>query len=286
MYRASRAVSLASKTGEALPRVDFLRDIYEGGNEIYRGELVMIAGQPGAYKSLMALNLVHKMNVPTLYVSADSDAATQLSRLNSMTTGVSAYSTRQRLKDPTHQAHVADVLSASKVQWCFDSNPDTFDIEDELSAWVELYDSYPEVIVVDNLRNVYTGSESEHAGYKMVQQQLIDITRSTGACVITLHHMKLSEKRPSTNPAPSSGVDGMITQLPGLVLSIACDGDESRVCVIKDREGPSHPEAEEEHWTRLRIDFGNDTFYAKDSVDRIARNMEKEWNPATSWKDA
>jgi len=243
----------------------------------------MMAGAPGAYKSLLALNLVHQMGLPTLYVSADSDAATQLSRLHAMTTGIQPKETREHLKADAHKEAIKANLSSSKVEFCFDSNPDAFDIEDELNAWVELNDAYPEVIVVDNLRNVYSGQESEHGGYKAVQQRLIDISRETGACVITLHHMKEAGGRKSTDPAPRSAVDGMVNQLPGFILSIARDGDESRLCVIKDREGEDFPEAQEEHWLRLRVDFGKATFYAKDSVQRISTRIETEvQNPASA----
>lgn len=256
--------------------------MYEAGNELYRGSLVMIAGAPGAYKSLLALNLVHQMGVPTLYVSADSDAATQLSRLHAMTTGIQPKDTRQHLKEQENAGRIADNLSRSLVEFCFDSNPDAFDIEDELNAWVELYDSYPEVIVVDNLRNIYSGQESDHAGYKAVQQRLIDISRETGACVITLHHMKEAANRKSTDPPPRSAVDGMVNQLPGFILSMAREGDESRLCVIKDREGEDHPEAEEDYWHRLRVDFSRATFYAKDSVAQIAHRIETEVNDPAS----
>lgn len=280
MYKASRMAGLAAKTGEPLPRVPFLRDMYKAGNFLYKGSLVMFAGMPAAYKSMFTLNLVHNMRVPTLYISADSDAATQFSRLSAMITQDQSRDIRKSLDQDDGQAYYSQAVEDSLVQFSLDANPDAFDIEAEINAWVELYDEYPEVIVVDNLRNVFSGQDNEHSGYKTVQQKLIEISRDTGACVITMHHMKEGGGRKSTDPAPRNAIDGMVAQLPGFILSIAREDDQFRLCVIKDREGPDHPEAEPEHWHTLRVDTATASFYAQDSVQSIAAHVADEsWTP-------
>jgi replicative DNA helicase len=271
VYRAARALSLASKTGEALPHVDALRDWYAEDQEIYQGSLVMVAGMPAAFKSMFTLDVVRAMNVPTLYLSADSDPATQTSRLAAMVTGVNHASIRDQVtKDPEQEARVRAVLEDSHIQFSFDSNPDAYDMEHEVSAWVELYDEYPQVIIVDNLRNVFTGQDSEHSGYKMVQQMLIDLARETGACIITMHHMSESGNRKSTEPAPRSAIDGKVSQLPDLILSVAREGDQFRMVSIKNRHAVDHPEAEPEHWKTLRVEAATARFFAQDSLQMRA----------------
>lgn len=274
MYRASRAVGLARETGEALPHVPQLRDFYETGAEFYQGSVVMVAGMPAAFKSMFTLHLVHTMDVPTLYLSADSDPVTQLSRLSGMITGITTSSIRDAMTtDAAQAARFRQELDSSKVQFGFDSNPDIFDMESEVSAWVELYDEFPQVIVVDNLRNVYTGQDSEHSGYKMVQQSLIDLARETGACIITMHHMSEANNRKSTDPAPRSAIDGKVSQLPDMILSVAREEDQFRLVAVKNRHNPDHPEAERDHWLTMRVDGATARFFAQDSLQSRANAL-------------
>lgn len=281
MYRASRAVGLAAKSGDPLPQVPQLRDMYSRGNLLYRASLVMLAGMPAAYKSMFVLNLVHTMGIPTLYISADSDASVQISRLAAMITGQQTNKIREQLDEAP--AYYETVLASSRVQFSFDSNPDAYDIEAEISAWVELYDEYPEVIVVDNLRNVFSGADNEHGGYKVIQQRLIDIARETGACVITMHHMKEGGegkyRRSPTWPSPRSGIDGMVSQLPDFILSVAREGNIFRCTPVKDRNGPDDPEVQDPP-VELRVDMTTASFFAYDSMqDRIARFEAEDWSP-------
>jgi len=53
-----------------------------------RAEVSLVAGTPGAGKSTLALALALRANVPTLYVSADTNLHTMAMRLYSMVTGV------------------------------------------------------------------------------------------------------------------------------------------------------------------------------------------------------
>ena len=274
MFRAARVASLAGETGEALPHVDALRDWYADGQEIYQGSLIMVAGMPAAFKSMFTLDVVRAMNVPTLYLSADSDPATQFSRLAAQVTGVNHASVRDQVdKDPGQRDRFQAALEDSSIQFSFDSNPDVYDMESEVSAWVELYDEYPRVIIVDNLRNVFTGQDTEHSGYKMVQQMLIDLARQTGSCIITMHHMSEGGGRKSTDPAPRSAIDGKVSQLPDLILSVAREGDQFRMVSIKNRHAPDHPEAEREHWKTLRVEAATARFFAQDSLQYRANQF-------------
>src|SRR5690606_28201869 len=120
-----------------------------------------------------------------------------------------------------------------------------WDIEDEVSAYVELYDRYPDIIIADNLSNVYKTTESEYGGYSDVMQKHLDLTRDTGATVIVLHHMLESGKdNVSTKPAPVSGLDGKVSKLPELILSLAVEENMSKIATVKDRHTKAHPEAD------------------------------------------
>ena len=85
MRTLARAVGSKDIGGEPLPTVFRTFEI----NKIVfrRAEISMIAGTPGAGKSSVALAIALKAKVPTLYVSADTNAHTMAMRLLSMITG-------------------------------------------------------------------------------------------------------------------------------------------------------------------------------------------------------
>jgi hypothetical protein len=45
-------------------------------------------------------------------------------------------------------------------------------VADEITAYVELWDSYPEVIVIDNAMNVEAEMGEEHAGLRLIFKEL------------------------------------------------------------------------------------------------------------------
>lgn len=261
-YQARRAITLAARTAEPLPQVEWLAPLYEHGYQFYRGMVSMVAGVPGAMKSMFTLAFANATGLDTLYFSADSDAASQLSRLAAMNTGIDSHYARTHLD--TAEGHQA--LDGAKIQFCFDDDPDLPTMQDEVDAWVEKYNAYPDIIVVDNLRNVWAGegSGSEHAAYKATQQMLIKIARHTGACVITLHHMVLpsaSDKNADEKmryPRAQYEIDGKVSQLPDFILSVAKDGDEFRFAVVKDRYSPYDSSGKTYH--ELVVDGSTGTF--------------------------
>lgn len=250
-FTARRGVRLAKRTADPLPRVEWMAPLYENGYDFYRGMVSMIAGVPGSMKSMFTLAFANATGLDTLYFSADSDAASQLSRLAAMNSGVDSHYARTHLDT----AEGVKALEGAKIQFCFDDDPDLPTMQDEVDAWVEKYNSYPDIIVVDNLRNVWAGegSGSEHGAYKATQQMMIKIARYTGACVITLHHMVL----PSANdknadekmryPRAQYEIDGKVSQLPDFILSVAKDGNEFRYAVVKDRYSTYDPSGKTYH---------------------------------------
>lgn len=85
MRTLARAVGGKDMGGEPLPSVFRTFDVNK--IVIRRSEVSMIAGTPGAGKSTLALAIALRAKVPTLYVSADTNAHTMAMRLLSMITG-------------------------------------------------------------------------------------------------------------------------------------------------------------------------------------------------------
>ena len=66
---------------------DLFPSLKKEGIRFRRGQVTMIAGQPNSGKSLLALFYGIKAEVPTLYVSADTDAYTTSIRAAAVITG-------------------------------------------------------------------------------------------------------------------------------------------------------------------------------------------------------
>ena len=72
-------------TPQLLP--DLFPSLQQAGIRFRRGQVTMIAGQPNSGKSLLALFYGIKAEIPTLYVSADTDAYTTSVRAAALLTG-------------------------------------------------------------------------------------------------------------------------------------------------------------------------------------------------------
>lgn len=268
MLSASRALTKASTT-EPLPQLAALRSLNVNGIVVRRGELVMISAIPNAGKSLFALWWIASLNLPSLYFSADNSAHTTMTRLLSWKNQIDRDAIERDLDDPefgksieaTYMESVADV----NIEFCFDGSLTMDDITKELSAYVELYDEWPQIIVVDNLINVE--GTSDHQGQNGILSELHWLARMSGATVFVLHHMSQSAEKPGKSPDPtmprgSNFVQNKVTHYPDLVLSVAADSQQGlfRIAGIKVRGAKADPSALSPHL--LYVDFAKSTFYA------------------------
>jgi hypothetical protein len=140
------------------------------------------------------------------------------------------------------------------------------DITAELSAYVEMYDEWPEVIVVDNLINV-EGTD-DHQGMNGILSELHYCARMTGATVFVLHHMSEAGDDPRkapdpTMPPPMRKVQGKVNHYPDLILSVAADSLQGlfRIAVPKNRNAKNDPGSVSPYL--LWVDFPKCTFYAE-----------------------
>lgn len=256
---AARSVTKARSLGAPLPHVPELAALYEGEFRFTprRGEVTMIAGMPGSQKSGFALFLAARMGLPTLYFCADMAQHTAITRLAATMTGDDKRTVADGIKGDG-AGYYEDAVSDIDIRFCYDPNPDMGTITGELDAWVEGWDEYPALIVVDNLLDVIPpAGDSEHAAYKAILLEIKSMARLTGAAVLILHHMSESAGDPA-KPAPRDKILGKVAQTPENVLSIAVDGDEFRVSVVKQREGPT--DAKASRWVSFKVEFARNRF--------------------------
>lgn len=246
MFNLIQSQYARGSAGEPLPTV--FEALEEAGLKLIRGQLVLIAAGPGVGKSAFTLTLAMKSKVPTVYFSADSDSATQASRALSIATGMpTAMSSEIVLEGllDTYNEHLRQ-----PIHFDYDASPSIDHIENVLEAYKQIYDHYPELIVVDNITNVRkeTDEDAPFEGLEALMDYLHTVARNTGACVVGLHHVTGSFND-ADKPVPLSGIKGQIGRVPEVILTLhksklmGFDGDydQLNVSIVKNRSGRAEP---------------------------------------------
>lgn len=218
--------------GEPLPTV--YKSFDSNQIVIRRAEVALVAAAPGAGKSMLALALALKTNVPTLYISADTNAHTMAMRLASMISGKSQSETETKLGIDTGWTR-AVLAKGSHIVWSFESSPTLEDISEEVKAFEELWGCPPTMIVVDNLMDVATDGGEEFSSMRAIMKEFKYLARETNAAVVVLHHT--SEGVIGTPCQPRSAIQGKVSQLPALILTLGTVGNSMAVSVVKNRYG-------------------------------------------------
>ncbi|HEX2905048.1 MAG TPA: AAA family ATPase [Jatrophihabitans sp.] len=270
MLTPARSLSLNADAGRELPRVEAFEALYHAGVRPRHGQVIMIAGRSGTQKSGFALYWVAQMNLPTLYFSADMSAFTASSRLACMFTGDTTEMVEAGMAagDP-HRARYLESLADSRITFSFGSPINWHAIDQELEAYIELWDAYPEVMVFDNLMD-FDGAESDYTAQMEVMSLLTELARNTGATIFVLHHASDKSWEAKTDPwrPPSRDqVKGGLSEKPELSLSVALDPTtlDYNIACIKQRMGPCDPTAG--RYVTLRADPERTRFH-KYSVTR------------------
>ncbi|GAA0967336.1 AAA family ATPase [Actinocorallia libanotica] len=249
MLNPARSLSMHAESGRELPKVEAFEALYALGCRPRHGEVVMIAGRSGTQKSGFALFWVAQMNLPTLYFSADMSAFTASSRLASMATEDTTEMVEAGMKaGGRHRQRYLKALADSNIVFSFGSPITWQAVDEELEAWIELWDEYPAVVVFDNLMD-FEGAESDYTEQMAVMSNATELARATGATVIILHHASdkaWEAKSNPWNPPSRDQVKGGLSEKPELSLSVALDPHslEYKVAVIKQRMGACDPTAQ------------------------------------------
>jgi predicted ATP-dependent serine protease len=261
MRTLTRAVGSRDTGGEPLPSV--FRTFEANKIILRRAEVSMIAGTPGAGKSTLALAFALRCKVPTLYVSADTNAHTMAMRLLSMITGKAQTETEQMLIDDVENSRKIINENSNHVFWSFESAPSLADIDLEVSAFEELWGCPPELIIVDNLMDVANDSGEEFSAMRATMKELKYLARDTNAAVLVLHHTKESY---SGNPCqPRSALQGMVAQLPALICTVGSNAaGYIAVAPVKNRYGKADPTGETAFW----LHFNPEIMEVSDIPDR------------------
>lgn len=238
MRLLASALAEAGAAGEPLPAV--WREFVEQGVEFRRGGVTLIGAAPGGAKSVLALRLAVMAGVPTLYHSADTDAFTVSTRLASMLSGDPVTLVAAALQENNQHPKYRKLVDGVKhIQFDFLPNPSIDDVAENVKAFEILYGEMPHLIVVDNLRNMYSAHHEETPAFRENMELLSILAIESKAAVIVLHHLTGAYEGGEL-PPDQGAFEGKIAKLPSMALTMFRGkyGDIG-VCVVKNRFGPA-----------------------------------------------
>lgn len=240
MRTLERVVAQANSGPQQLPTI--FPALAEAGIRPRRSTVTMIAAVPGSLKSMLTLYWVARMGLPALFFSADTDSYETMKRASAMVTGLTQAEVERDIASGNREAYT-EQLRDLNIRWVFESDPSYSDLILETAAYAEVFGQFPAVIIIDNLMNVVGENENEWGSMRDTTKALKRLVRITDAAVFVLHHMSEQEKDHGTPPARRR-LQGKVSQLPEVILSLALVGDELRICAVKNRFGPGDASGE------------------------------------------
>lgn len=268
MYSIHQSRRVRGSAGDPIPKVF---DAFEEKKIIFRrGQLCLIAAGPGTGKSALVLTLALRSGLPTLYMSPDSDAFTQVSRSLAVMSGLTMDEAQQwaRGDGSTRTREKAKVLDSLPIRFNYLASPSLDDMERSVQAFEELYGEYPAITVIDNITNVRNGSEANDAdpfgGLEGFLDYAHEMARNTQSCVFGLHHVT-GPYNDADKPIPLSGVKGQVGRVPEMVLTLHKEitGNETdilKVSPVKNRGSRTDASG---HWY-AELEFNGETMQIRD----------------------
>lgn len=233
MLSIKRAVARRGNIGQALPMP--WRDLRNHGLVFRRGQMSMVAAGAGVGKSVFAQSYALRAQIPTMYLSADSDEHTMGARTISMLTEVPTWDAEKNLDNYTEILAGADY-----VEWDFDGGPSLTDLEEVFAAYATMHGEFPALFVVDNLRNIQVQSAEKEHGWSLALDKFKLIARHMQAHAMILHHVT-GQYNDGQTIVPLSGIEQQVAKLPEIVLTLHRKGEHLNVSVCKLRGGMADP---------------------------------------------
>lgn len=256
MLTLSQSATARGTAGDPLPKV--WSQLTDSGTQFLRGQLALIAAGPGTGKSAFVLSYALQAGISTMYFSADSDAYVQLSRSLAILGDMNLTEGQELVLNDNYE-RINEVVGSVPIRFSYNPSPTLAHIEKLIVAYDELYGDYPELIVVDNALDVVLhDAEDGTQALDDLMAWLHDLARTTGACVIVLHHVT-GPFNDADKPIPLSGVKGQIGRVPELILTLHKHTNEigpDTLCVstVKNRGNRADPSGN----TYVELDFIGD----------------------------
>lgn len=255
MLRATQARARNSHSGE--PILSPFSNMNRAEAYLRKDGVILVAGGPGTGKTALVQNIVQrgdgKGNVNSvLYFSADSSPWDLYSRAAAIATGRELKDIEHEIKEQGPERLDAIVNEATKHMWLdFQNNPDDEHMADTLEAYAEIHGAYPEIVVMDNLKDcAVSDTDDEWRALEDGMMFLKSIAKNTRACVIALHHVS-GMYEDGYSQIPLSGLRGKVGKTPAMVLTLHREVNGQRsllnVSVVKQRSGEADASGRKYH---------------------------------------
>lgn len=252
MYSLIQSTRASGSAGEPLPVV--FKPLGRLGWTPRRGQTNLIAAGPGTGKSAFALNYAIKARVPALYVSADSDASTQLARAISIATGM-LFTEALKLVVSKDIRSVESALRGIPLRLIYDGSPGFDRLSLTMEAYEEIYGDFPDLVIVDNVGNIRSDGAGEDEGLRSgqaVMKFLLTMARETESCVMALHHVN-GPYNNADKPIPMNGVRDQLSDDPEVIITLHRQAQDDEftqgpsvigASLVKNRGGKMDPSGE------------------------------------------
>lgn len=220
--------------------------------QLHTKELCIVAGAPGAGKSVFALNVAMAMNDPVLYVAQDS-APSVYARSAALALNGEIRWVYDTLRDDDTKADLIREVAKHNPNMLIHGGALTVEgIEDRLIALKELYGSAPSLVILDNLIDlIVPGHVHTDAGfYAAALNPLKQMAIKHNVCMLALHHT--TRRGSDTNNPHGLGTRALkMTDLlysgereSEHVIGVFHDVNKTRLSiqVLKQRDGDADPE--------------------------------------------
>ena len=249
MQTIARSLSGSATVGEEIP-VPWPN--LNQNLSLHTKELCLVAGAPGAGKSVFALNVAMSLDTPVLYVAQDS-APSVLSRIAALALGVEISWVYEQLRDAAKKETIVSELGDAYPDLFIHSGAITIEgIDQRLEALTELLGQAPPLVIIDNLIDTIVNgyTHTDMGFYSSSLNELKRISLDRNVCVMALHHVT---RRGSEYSNPH-GLGTRSLKMTDLLYSGEREAehvlgiyhtqakDKMMVQVLKQRDGDSDPE--------------------------------------------
>lgn len=266
MITLSRSVGRAGTASEPLPAP--FRSWQERGIRFRRASVSMLAGIPGSFKTMIALNAIVNMRTPSLVFSTDSSEETVRARLLAIASGQPTDATESWAD--TQSTRAAELLSRYDfLSFDFMPDPSLDDVWLSTYAYAECEGAWPDQIVVDIASDIGHDIGDEWGSLRDLMRQSKVLARETGAHLLLVHHA--SDGPGTKRPCPRrSDIHGKVAAIPELIVT--CGTDEYgylHTACVKNR----HAKADKDANNYFRMELRAERAFIGDHV-QIPRTLQ------------
>src|SRR5271166_3194445 len=247
MYSPWKFKNRLGDIGQPLPSTYPIFDQDDNAIKFRRGGTSLIAGAPGSFKSVFALNLAVQwshQDCGSMYFSADCDENTVVLRLSGILTGNTMKDVETNiLKGNTHK-YVQALKGLSGIEFEY-AQMGTEGIVDHVKQYEAFYGCFPSVVFIDNLID-FVDSPDDYGGMIVFIRDMASLAGQCGSHICILHHARLRDGDygpVSTNPPMDREIAGRVTQIPKVVLTMAANQRDLYMACVKNTLGPQYRDA-------------------------------------------